>query len=320
MSLQQEEIGYGMTIEIEWVKCTDYRSATDYKGVIYLHEKDGKPFYWGKAHNSTFGVRYNAGYRHWIEGCLRSDGVCLYIGKLNKGGLELIDELEMQLIHKYGSVMNVRRVEPKRLYEIKHGGEIPSSIANYSRSTDGNTLDQEVTLADYLVSVVPTGCNVEISLNLYQGYLNAANDEGPTRAGFIDWQTHAEQINGRTAQANWYPLSEINGLDVLDRSDEHLEILRAGGYGAFMEVVGGLAPEQSGRCLKCTFLVGDTQGMEPTDRIAALIERGCAGTPNSAATLLSVGKSFGRHFGLIDEDGNSTANYDEYFGDWRAMG
>ena len=60
--------------------------------------------------------------------------------------------------------------------------------------------------------------------------------------------------------------------------------------------------------------------MEPADRTAALIERGCVDVPGSAALLLSVGKSFGRHFGLIDEDGNSTANYDEYFGDWRAMG
>ena len=320
MSLQKEETGFEMTIEIEWVKCTDYRSATDYKGVIYLHEKDGKPFYWGKAHNSTFGVRYNAGYRHWIEGCLISDGVCLYIGKLNKGGLELIDELEMQLIHKYGSVMNVRRVEPKRLYEIKHGGEIPSSIANYSRSTDGNTLDQEVTLADYLVRVVPTGSNVEGSLNLYQGYLNAANDEEPSRLGFIEWQHHAERIAQGTASANWYPLSELNGLGVLNRTNDELEMLNAGGYDALVQVFGVLPPGDSGRCLKCAFLVGDIQGMEPVDRTTALIERGCAGTPGSAAIVLAVGKSFGQHFGLIDDNGNSTANYEEYFADWRAMG
>ena len=308
-----------MSIKIEWVRCAEYKDATEYEGVIYLHEMIDGPFYWGKAHRSRFGVRYNGGYRHWIEGSLKG-GACLYIGILDNDGLEVIDELEMQLIHQYGTVMNLRIVEPRTMHDIQHVGEVPVSITNNSGGFVESIPGRDATLADHLVSVVPTGSNVEISLNLYQGYLNAANDEGPTRAGFIDWQTHAEQINGRTAQANWYPLSEINGLDVLDRSDEHLEILRAGGYGAFMEVVGGLAPEQSGRCLKCTFLVGDTQGMEPTDRIADLIERGCAGTPNSAATLLSVGKSFGRHFGLIDEDGNSTANYDEYFGDWRAMG
>ena len=57
---------------VEWEKM----NPRDYSRVIYLHEWNGKPFYWGKAHNSFFGGhkrklngleasgRYNAGYRH----------------------------------------------------------------------------------------------------------------------------------------------------------------------------------------------------------------------------------------------------------------
>ena len=96
-------------------------------------------------------------------------------------------------------------------------------------------------------------------------------------------------------------------------------MLIAGGYDALVQVFGVLPPGDSGRCLKCAFLVGDIQGLEPADKTADLIERGCAGTPGSAATVLAVGKSFGQHFGLIDDNGNSTANYEEYFAAWRAM-
>ena len=308
-----------MPFKIEWVKCAKYRDAIEYEGVIYLHEIDDGPFYWGKAHRSSFGVRYNSGYRHWIEGSLKGGG-CLYIGILDNDGLEVIDELEMQLIHQYGTVMNQQIVEPSTIRDIQHVGEVPVSITNNNGGFVENTPCRDGTLADHLASVVPTGSNVKKSLNLYRQYMNAANDEEPSRMGFIDWQRHAEQIPDGTAQANWWPLSEINGLGVLNKSDGDLEILRAGGYDALTQVVGMLAPEHSGRCLKCTFLVGDTQGMEPADRTAALIERGCVDVPGSAALLLSVGKSFGRHFGLIDEDGNSTANYEEYFADWRAMG
>ena len=42
-------------MKINWIRCRSYDEARDYSRVIYLHEWDGKPFYWGKAHNSFFG-------------------------------------------------------------------------------------------------------------------------------------------------------------------------------------------------------------------------------------------------------------------------
>jgi len=127
-------------MKITWVRCESYEAARDYSRIIYLHEWDGKPFYWGKAHNSFFGGhkrkrdglqasgRYNAGYRHWIEGCLRH-GARLYVGKLDDEALQCVDELEKFLIHRYGSEMNSRMEPPAQRLLIQHEGDIPLSIS-----------------------------------------------------------------------------------------------------------------------------------------------------------------------------------------------
>lgn len=125
-------------MKITWKRCLTYKDACNYTGVIYLHEWDNEPFYWGKAHNSFFGGhqrkhnaskmsgRYNSGYSHWIEGCLRH-GAWLYIGELDVGALEFIDEIENYLISTYPSEMNKRRLTFKELNLI-HEGEVPNSI------------------------------------------------------------------------------------------------------------------------------------------------------------------------------------------------
>ena len=81
-------------MKITWKHCRSYDEAKDFSRIIYLHQWNGEPFYWGKAHNSFFGGhkrkkdglhvsgRYNAGYRHWIEGCLRHGGQ-LFVGQLD---------------------------------------------------------------------------------------------------------------------------------------------------------------------------------------------------------------------------------------------
>lgn len=129
-------------MKITWISCKSYAEARDHSRVIYLHEWEGKPFYWGKAHNSHFGGhrrdiggllasgRYNSGYRHWIEGCLRH-GAKLYIGKLDDEALANIDEVENYLIHTYGHEVNTRVSTPARDLAILHAGEIPESINAY---------------------------------------------------------------------------------------------------------------------------------------------------------------------------------------------
>lgn len=131
-------------MKITWMRCDSYEEARDYSRIIYLHEWNGKPFYWGKAHNSFFGGskrkrdglyisgRYNPGYKHWIEGCLKHGGR-LYIGLLDKEALSQIDKVERFLIGTYESQMNSKVTRPVPSLNIEHKGEIPASITNAER-------------------------------------------------------------------------------------------------------------------------------------------------------------------------------------------
>ena len=117
-------------IKITWKKCESYEEAKDYSSIIYLHEWSGKPFYWGKVGGcSFFKKRYNTGYRHWIEGCLRH-GACLFIGKLDEEAREHIDDLENYLICKYPSIMNEQIIKPKTQINFEHKGDIPDAISS----------------------------------------------------------------------------------------------------------------------------------------------------------------------------------------------
>ncbi|QKZ12666.1 hypothetical protein [Spirosoma sp. KUDC1026] len=123
---------------INWKQYKTYKDACDCTGVIYLHEWDGKPFYWGKADKSFFGGgsrkheagkrtgRYNSGYKHWIEGCLQH-GAKLYIGELSSEDVSWIDDIERQLIATYPSTM-AQRTYPFRQIELIHEGDVPDSI------------------------------------------------------------------------------------------------------------------------------------------------------------------------------------------------
>lgn len=130
-------------MNIQWICCHSYQEARNYRNIIYLHEWDGKPFYWGKAHNSYFGGhmrridgftasgRYNSGYKHWIEGCLRH-GASLYVGKLPDTGVHTIDEIENFLISTFPSEMNSRIKTVISPVNITHSGEVPRSISGLS--------------------------------------------------------------------------------------------------------------------------------------------------------------------------------------------
>jgi hypothetical protein len=129
-------------MQIIWTLCSSYAEARDHSRIIYLHEWHEKPFYWGKAHESHFGGhkrelnglnasgRYNSGYRHWIEGCLRH-GAKLYVGRLDEEALSVVNEVENYLIHTYGHEMNTRVSIPTRSLAIEHLGDVPATIRNH---------------------------------------------------------------------------------------------------------------------------------------------------------------------------------------------
>lgn len=127
-------------MKITWVRYKSYDSAQDQTGVIYLHERNGIPFYWGIADKSVFGgntrsingekknPRYGRSYRHWIESCLQS-GSRLYIGCVENLGNYNLEDIEAHLLKTYGSEMNEPIANTNQVTEvIQHYGNVPESI------------------------------------------------------------------------------------------------------------------------------------------------------------------------------------------------
>ena len=126
-------------MEIHWIRCKCYEDAKNYCDVVYLHEWNNKPFYWGICNISVFGgntrmldgrkrnPRYGVSYRHWIEGCLRHGGQ-LYIGIPSERIDYDLTDIELTLIALYPSEMNVDENARVIVHDIKHSGDIPSSI------------------------------------------------------------------------------------------------------------------------------------------------------------------------------------------------
>ena len=130
-----------MKIQITWKRSLTYESSRDFTGVIYLHEWNGRPFYWGKAERSHFGgssrknhkgekvaARYNPGYRHWIEGCLQHGGK-LYFGQVEEPHSRQLSEIEKYLITNFQTDNNKRKSINNHIsFEIEHLGDIPECI------------------------------------------------------------------------------------------------------------------------------------------------------------------------------------------------
>ncbi len=124
-------------MKITWKRVSSYEEAKDFFEIIYLHEWDGHPFYWGIVDRAKFGGtkrnsndrngRYNPGYRHWIEGCLQHGGR-LYIGTLEEKGKISLHQIEQYLIAQYPSKMNKRTGTGSNIERICHDGDIPLSI------------------------------------------------------------------------------------------------------------------------------------------------------------------------------------------------
>ena len=123
-------------MKICWKLCSSYDEAKNFTNVIYLHEWDDVPFYWGKAHKSHFGGhkrkinglhasgRYNSGYRHWIEGCLQHGGK-LYIGQPDEEAKTILSEVENFLICTHRPKIKQREKRPFDSLVIEHVNDIP---------------------------------------------------------------------------------------------------------------------------------------------------------------------------------------------------
>ncbi|MEY2335099.1 hypothetical protein AAE485_14990 (plasmid) [Acidithiobacillus ferriphilus] len=132
-------------MHIRWTLCRSYDDARDFTGVIYLHERDGKPLFWGKAEKSAFGghsriidglkfsVRYPESYRHWIDACL-AQGDRLYIGEIvgteigNEENHLKIAEICKFLLMAYPAAYN-KPQESATYFDLRHTGYVPEILA-----------------------------------------------------------------------------------------------------------------------------------------------------------------------------------------------
>ncbi len=128
-----------MIVKITWIECNTYDQAKNFTEIIYLHEWNEKPFYWGICLKTFFGGskrldlngknrhgRYGPSYKHWIEGCLQH-GAKLYVGQVSEDSVLHLNQIENYLIKEIGSCMNSKTKICTKI-SLEHEGNVPMSI------------------------------------------------------------------------------------------------------------------------------------------------------------------------------------------------
>ena len=177
---------------------------------------------------------------------------------------------------------------------------------------------------------VPTGHVLSTALESYLEYREASTTSGMD--GFQQWlasppQALRHKAMAKNLQSYRFPL-DPREIDITCRSLEEVRRIESGveeglylannGEREFIE-----SDEREQVCFVCAGLAGycqlltsRTAGMSDAGaRINRLIEKEFAGTPNTAQLLLTMGRNFGKHFGLLDSDNQPTPLFHEFYGD-----
>lgn len=122
-----------------------------------------------------------------------------------------------------------------------------------------------------------------------------------------------------TRKAYLFPLkeTEFDLCDLRDNSIEELENDRFGWLKNWFEPQGFELPDERKHvCLIDAWLVGYlNRNFEKTQHLKILQNAGFAGTNNAATAIQSVGRSVGKFFKLLDQDGLPTENFGVFFRD-----
>ncbi len=113
------------TLNLVWREACSYEAAKDGGAqgkAIYAYGWGNSCCYVGKLDKSSFGVRYNAGYEHWVRSCL-ANGARLFISD----GIppKLLENVELQLIQEWGPRFNKNRRLPAERIALAHSGDVP---------------------------------------------------------------------------------------------------------------------------------------------------------------------------------------------------
>jgi len=122
-----------------------------------------------------------------------------------------------------------------------------------------------------------------------------------------------------TRNAYLFPLKETE-FDLCDLSDSSVEELESDRFSWLknrFEPQGFELPDERRHvCLIDAWLVGYlNRNFEKSQHLKILKSAGFAGTNNAATAILSVGRSVGKFFSLLDQNGLSTENFEDFFRD-----
>ena len=148
-----------------------------------------------------------------------------------------------------------------------------------------------------------------------------ANEEAEINYhSFKEWLVSEKNIKPSTANSYTFPL-KINEFDLFNSDLKRISRIASGGEEGLNAAMCGamdfrLGDEREHVCLVDAYLAGMCSLY--ADKIKPyelLIKMGCAGTKNSANTLLNVGRSVGKHFSLLDNNNFPTKIFTRFFGD-----
>ena len=163
---------------------------------------------------------------------------------------------------------------------------------------------------------VPTSHNFANVITLYLQYLQAAGN--PTEAIFINWLVAQHNYSPLTAQAYCYPLRHGH-FNLFGRPLQDIQRIQKGGMLGLLTAMPALGVaghryhwSQAITCLRDVWLAC-VIASPPVSTAADLVNQGYAGTANAANAILTVGRSTGRHFDLLDASNNPTPWFEGLF-------
>jgi hypothetical protein len=164
---------------------------------------------------------------------------------------------------------------------------------------------------------VPSGHAFHNVISLYSTFRNTI---GGDLNDFGNWRIREHGAEPGGVNAFNFPLTQ-NQLNIAALNNEEVQLLANDPQGRFARIFlyqwyrCNLQTEFP-RCLADVFIVGSLrqQGMDNQELKDQIFALGYAGNPGAPAqTLVSVGKSIGRHFGFLGEDGLPTAFFNSFF-------
>lgn len=168
---------------------------------------------------------------------------------------------------------------------------------------------------------VPTGNTFN---RVIADYLEFRRDGGqPDKTSFVDWQVANRAVSRSTAQGNCFAFS-MQEFDLFNRSLEELTRIVNGGEDGLLAALSSevlepftLGDERVNVCLVDVLITGRVYQRETTGeaRVESILAAGYAGTPNTANTLMALGRNVGKHFGLLNAEHLPTPLFELFFGE-----